>query len=167
MWELKTNAESRVRLNDDDREDWINNDGYLYRAYTASGQAMESFIEANRSAIDAHVESVLSRLRETVAMTSQGSGPPTNAMLFELGRVIGTPDAVDHLAEYGCSPLVLITRHLTGDWGDLCEHDGVVNCQAIINGGRIFSMYVVGDQKVYVITEADRSCTTVLLSSEY
>lgn len=167
MWKQNTNAESRVRLNDDDREYWVNNDGHLYRAYIASGQTMQSFIETNRSNIDSHVQSVISRLSERAALNSQGSSQSPSTMLFEMGRVLGTPDAVDHLAAHGFSPLVLIQRHVTGDWGDLCEHDGVVNSQAIINGGRIFSMYVVGDQKVYVITEADRRCTTVLLWSEY
>ena len=59
MWKQETNAESRVRLNDEEREDWVNNDERLYRAFIASGKTMRAFIRANRSFIDGHIKAVL------------------------------------------------------------------------------------------------------------
>ena len=61
-----------------------------------------------------------------------------------------------------------VTRHLAGDWGDLCDEDRVANEQALAEGGRLFSSYTQeGDQKIWIITEWDRSVTTVLLPEEY
>lgn len=59
MWKQQTNAESRVRLDDEEREDWVNNDERLYQAFIASGQTMQAFIRANRSFIDGRVRAVL------------------------------------------------------------------------------------------------------------
>jgi len=63
--------------------------------------------------------------------------------------------------------LSLVARHVTGDFGDVCAEDGERNREAIKHGDRIFSSYLVGEQKVWVITEADRSLTTLLLPSDY
>lgn len=80
---------------------------------------------------------------------------------------MATPGAIEHLTEHGLSPLDLINRHSSGDWGDLCASDKNLNDQAITDGSRILSAYVVAGEKLYVITEWDRSYTTVLLASEY
>ncbi len=88
-------------------------------------------------------------------------------MLFSLGQVVATPGALDHLISHGISPGALITRHSIGDWGNLCRDDKLMNSMAILEGTRILSAYNVGDVKLYVITEADRSSTTLLLASEY
>ena len=88
-------------------------------------------------------------------------------MLFDLGRLMATPGALVHLAEHSLSPLDLINRHTNGDWGDLCVSDKKLNDQAIADGSRILSAYLVAGEKLYVITEWDRSYTTVLLASEY
>lgn len=61
-----------------------------------------------------------------------------------------------------------VTRHLAGDWGDLCDEDRVANEQALAEGGRLFSSYTLeGDHKIWIITEWDRAVTTVLLPEEY
>jgi len=61
-----------------------------------------------------------------------------------------------------------MSRHHRGDWGDLDEEDKAANDQALIDGGRLFSAYHSATGiKVWIITEADRSATTVLLPSEY
>ena len=87
---------------------------------------------------------------------------------FELGNVVATPGAIELLVGAGRSPVEFIARHVTGDWGDLDEHDRLVNEQALLHGGRILSSYiVVGDQRLWLLTESDRSATTLLLPSEY
>jgi hypothetical protein len=61
-----------------------------------------------------------------------------------------------------------LTRHLSGDWGDLDQQDRRTNDQALAHGGRIFSVYRgENGTRFYVITEADRTVTTILLPSEY
>lgn len=88
-------------------------------------------------------------------------------MLFDAGQVVATRQALSHLFSHGLEPLDLLFRHLAGDFGDLCEQDKKVNELAILHGARILSAYIVGEAKLYVITEADRSVTTVLMASEY
>lgn len=63
--------------------------------------------------------------------------------------------------------LSLVARHVTGDFGDVCAEDAEMNREAIRRGDRIRSLYTIGEQQVCVITEADRSLTTLLLPSEY
>ncbi len=88
-------------------------------------------------------------------------------MLFDPGQLVATPGALNHLAVHGSTPIELIRRHLAGDWGDLCASDREINDKAVIGADRIVSAYAVAGLKVYVITEWDRSYTTVLLASEY
>lgn len=88
-------------------------------------------------------------------------------MLFDTGQLLATPAALTHLASNGIASLDLIRRHVNGDWGDLQAEDRKLNDQAVINGSRILSAYRLGGVTVYIITEWDRSCTTVLLASEY
>lgn len=59
------------------------------------------------------------------------------------------------------------SRHATRDWGDLCEEDKAYNDYAVENGERVFSSYENGDTKIWIITEWDRSYTTILLPEEY
>lgn len=86
---------------------------------------------------------------------------------FALGRVVATPGALDLLNEHGISPASLLQRHQQGDWGEVCPDDANVNEEALQFGLRLLSSYAVGQQKVWVITEADRSVTTLLLPEEY
>jgi hypothetical protein len=89
-------------------------------------------------------------------------------VLFPLGTLLSTPGAVLALMEAGVTPQGLLMRHVTGDYGDLCDEDRLANDRAVLEGGRLLSSYLVGpDVKVWVITEADRSATTLLLPSEY
>ena len=86
---------------------------------------------------------------------------------FNLGQVVATPGAIEALAEANCLPITLLNRHQSGDWGDLCDEDKAANNEALGNWTRLFSAYIVQDVKFWVITEADRSITTILLPSEY
>ena len=88
--------------------------------------------------------------------------------LFPLGQVLCTPGALLKLMRFGVDGGQLLQRHVAGDFGDLCDEDRTTNLMAIAEGGRVFSSYEVAPRvKVWVITEADRSATTLLLPSEY
>src|SRR5690242_13531482 len=92
-----------------------------------------------------------------------GTGPK-----FELGQIGSTPGAIELLVGAGRSPVEFIARHASGDWGDLDDHDRLVNEQALLHGGRLLSSYIVsGDQRLWIISEHDRSATTLLLPQEY
>ena len=91
-----------------------------------------------------------------------------NEPKFELGRVVATPEAIDALEASGESPDSFISRHHTGDWGDVCADDAEANEEALQVGFRIFSVYHTAKKvKLYVITEQDRSSTCLLLASNY
>jgi hypothetical protein len=87
--------------------------------------------------------------------------------LFKLGQVVATPGALAHCEQHGINPLLLLGRHIGGDWGDLGAEDVAANVHAIQHDERILSAYVLGGEKFYVITEWDRSVTTLLLAWEY
>ena len=94
----------------------------------------------------------------------------TNGLLarFSLGRVVATPGALKALEEANQNPLEFLERHQAGDWGELCEEDIRENEFSVLNGFRILSAYRTrNDVKIWVITEADRSVTTLLLPHEY
>jgi len=89
-------------------------------------------------------------------------------VLFDTGYVVRTPGALLALMEAHVSESSLIERHLSGDFGEVCAEDVEANRRAIAEGTRVLSSYRLGSgAKVYVITEADRSVTTLLLPSEY
>ena len=92
-----------------------------------------------------------------------------SAPLFPLGAVVATPGALEALAEARVPPLTLLRRHASGDWGELDAHDRRENAKSLKAGWRLLSSYRVGEngEKVWIITEADRSSTCVLLPSEY
>ena len=85
--------------------------------------------------------------------------------LFKLGKIVATPGALDFLERQTITQL--LQRHVTGDFGDLCAEDKEANHEAIESAERILSSYKVGDSKVWIITEADRSSTCCLLPEEY
>ena len=86
---------------------------------------------------------------------------------LSLGKVVATPGALKLLAEMGEDPFGYIARHAAGDWGELCTFDRRQNEIALREGYRVLSSYQVGRECVWVITEADRSVTTILLPEEY
>jgi hypothetical protein len=84
-----------------------------------------------------------------------------------LGKVVATPGALKLLSEMGEDLFGYIARHATGDWGDLCAFDRRQNEIALRDGYRVFSSYDVSAERVWIITEANRSVTTILLPEEY
>ena len=89
-----------------------------------------------------------------------------NTEVFSLGAIVMTPAALQMLDADEVQEA--INRHHSGDWGDLCEHDWGENEVALTDGRRLFSVYHDRFKtKFYIITEADRSVTTVLLPEDY
>jgi hypothetical protein len=91
------------------------------------------------------------------------------AALFPLGRLVATPGAIDLLVSVGEENLLpaLLERHQSGDWGDVPKEDARENEFSVRHGFRIISSYRVAGEKLWVISERDRSATTLLLPSEY
>lgn len=86
-------------------------------------------------------------------------------MRFPIGQVVATPGALELVGHEGA--YVLLRRHVGGDWGDLDGHDRRANDEALGTGARLFSAYDTPAGRCWIITEADRSSTCVLLPSEY
>ena len=84
-----------------------------------------------------------------------------------LGRVVATPGAVELARAHGADLTALLRRHRAGDWGAVCDDDARRNDRAAASGARVLSAYDTRGGRLWVLTEADRSATTVLLPSEY
>ena len=106
----------------------------------------------------------------------------SNAPRFALGQIVATPGALDLLERCGFSSMALISRHVHGDWGDSCAEDQATNELSVQQGMRVMSVYRLVDATrlaqtppekrsnlptVWIITEADRSVTTLLLPEDY
>ncbi len=104
----------------------------------------------------------------TVSLDAEAGLPTAAAPWFPGGQLFATPAALDLLQRLGVSPFFLFARHLHGDWGDIGEDDARANDQALASGQRLLSRYdLPGGSTIWIITEADRSATTVLLPQEY
>lgn len=106
----------------------------------------------------------------------------TNAARFELGQIVATPAALALLKECGFNAAMLIARHLHGDFGDICAEDAAENELSVQNGYRVMSVYRLVSPEtlkttpaakridlptIWLITEADRASTCLLLPAEY
>jgi hypothetical protein len=88
--------------------------------------------------------------------------------LFPLGQVVSTPGALEAMAKANTNGMLLLLRHVTGDWGEVCKEDARENELSVKEGFRILSAYTLSTGvKIWIITESDRSATTFLLPSEY
>jgi hypothetical protein len=88
--------------------------------------------------------------------------------MLQLGSLVATPGALEAFTEAGETPLPYIARHASGDWGELDAQDMKENQFSLENGFRLLSAYHLSDgTKFWIITEADRSSTCILLPSEY
>ena len=92
----------------------------------------------------------------------------TGKILFYPGQVVATPGVLEAIHASGEPAYDFLLRHLTGDWGEVDEHDRRENEQSLEHGWRILSAYTLSNGvKIWVITEADRSSTCFLLPEEY
>jgi hypothetical protein len=94
--------------------------------------------------------------------------------LFKLGQVVATPGALEALEQAHQTPWEFVSLHVAGDFGIVDDEDKASNHQAVKDGSRILSAYLLNDgkTKIWVITEAEddhgnRAATTLLLPSEY
>lgn len=112
---------------------------------------------------------------EHVPSLSHAQRSAPTAPLFPLGQTVATPGALRLLAKFSVSPVDLLQRHISGDWGDLGLRDRHTNNLALVNGERLLSSYALDGEKsqdpdgprVWVITEHDRSVTTILRPEDY
>ena len=94
--------------------------------------------------------------------------PQSNAPRFALGKLVSTPGALEALVAAGQSPVEFLDRHVAGDWGQVCAADAAENELSVKEGFRILSVYTLKTgTRIWIITEADRSSTCVLLPEEY
>ena len=102
----------------------------------------------------------------TAANMSQGDNQ--NKPKFPLGRIVAIPGALKALQDAGQDPLEFIERHHSGDWGELCEQVKRENEFSLQNGYRLLSAYTTKKGcKIWLITESDRSATSLILPHEY
>ncbi len=106
-------------------------------------------------------------------MTDRGpqEEAPAPSPRFDLGLTVATPGAIEALAQEGgdwrMNAAVYLARHQDGDWGDVPPEDARENEFSVREGFRIVSSYEVAGERVWIITEADRSSTCILLPEEY
>jgi len=87
---------------------------------------------------------------------------------FPLGQIVATPGALDLLRESGETPAKFLSRHVQSDWGEICDEDKRLNDEAIASGSRVLSAYrTAKGERLWVITEADRSSSCLLRPDEY
>lgn len=84
---------------------------------------------------------------------------------FASGRLLMTPNVANVIPEYQIQ--IALRRHLSCDWGDVSKRDKDLNDQALKDGGRLLSAYHFNRCRFFIITEADRSATTIMLAGEY
>ena len=93
---------------------------------------------------------------------------PNIGARFALGETFITPGAQDALDIAGETAIQFLRRHMSADWGEVSEDDAKENEMSLTDGFRLLSAYrTAKGQKIWIITEADRSATTILLPSEY
>jgi hypothetical protein len=88
------------------------------------------------------------------------------AALFTLGEIVITPEAERLMTMLRINPASLLLRHVTGDWGDASDDQKRTNDEAVREGGRVLSVYGQGRRRLYVMTQADRSTTTIMALHE-
>jgi hypothetical protein len=85
---------------------------------------------------------------------------------FPLGQLVATPNALEHITRNDIN--AALQRHAIGDWGDISAEDKLLNDRAVVEGTRILSAYrAANGTKFWIISEADRSVTTILQPEDY
>ncbi len=105
--------------------------------------------------------------RRSQPPAAYAAGGASGGPRFALGHLVATPAALDLCREHGLDPLAYVRRHVCGDWGTVCAEDAAANEHAVSRRLRLLSVYDTPGGRLWVITEADRSATTVLSPSDY
>lgn len=143
--------------------------GYTsYAELSADGNAILHYDRTRQAGLSDFCEQWAQNLRDQGWLENAVKHELAGNHRFALGQVVATPGALDALEKAGQTPDDLINRHVSGDWGTLPPEDAQANEDALDGSGRLFSAYILRDQtKIWVITEWDRSVTTLLLPEEY
>ena len=87
---------------------------------------------------------------------------------FPLGQIVATPAALEAIQEAGQTPDFFLDKHAQGDWGEVDDEDKRANEEALVSGERLLSAYrTLKNERIWAITEADRSSTCLLKPEEY
>ncbi len=131
--------------------------------------AIEALTHAAALLDEVHIFAIIWDVSTSVTcLVPDLDAPTTPAIPFDLGVVVATPGALEALTASKRTPAEFLNRHVKGDWGDLDKADRQANDQALRRGGRLLSAYGLADgTKLWILTESDRSATTLLLPSEY
>lgn len=100
-------------------------------------------------------------------MQTKNTGAPSVSPRFALGQVVATPAVLEHLERNGINASEYLNRHVRGDWGEVPPDDAAENEFAVTRRLRLLSSYTIAGERVWIITEADRSSTCLLYPSEY
>jgi hypothetical protein len=103
----------------------------------------------------------------TDSLNPAASHAQQKAPLFSMGQIAATPAVLAHLEQHGINAHTYLDRHVHGDWGDVPSTDAVENDLSVQRGFRVLSAYTIAGRTIWIITEADRSVTTLLFPSEY
>ncbi len=87
--------------------------------------------------------------------------------LFSLGQIVATPGCLELLEKHNKALSEFLRRHVSGDYGVVDSENAKLNDEAVKEGSRILSAYEIGEDRIWIITEWDRSVTTLLLPSEH
>ena len=149
---------------------WLATNAIFYGYIVGWDEALTSFNRSDLELLEAQEGATIAydpvftpcRLSEVIAH-ERGAGPT-----FPLGQVVATPDAVEAFERSRQSPTIFVRRHRKGDWGDLDVDDIQENAFSLTHELRLLSAYILKDgTRIWIITEADRSVTTILLPEEY
>ena len=108
-----------------------------------------------------------SPLDSSATPESAGPATPRTRPLFPLGQIVATPGVLEHFDRYEINAQLFIERHQCGDWGCVGPEDAQENDLSVEHGFRVLSAYDIAGERVWIITEADRSSTCILFPSEY
>jgi len=88
---------------------------------------------------------------------------------FPLGKIVATPNFLERAVEHGANPADFLSRFIRGDWGEVGAADAAQNEASLLNGTRLMGVYKFpsSEEEFWIITEADRSVTTLLMGSDY
>lgn len=167
---MKNQLESIMNLTQSQKEA---KNAYLNNQMEQMLSLYEKATRDERNAIMRHIDSFLSTCNQSeksfwLKFRSKLERLNEKSILFPIGRIFLTPGANEALSESSEEPFEFLQRHQQGDWGIVCKEDAEENNFSVKKGFRILSAYLTNNkEKIWLITEADRSSTTILLPSEY
>ena len=142
-----------------------------FRAYaelSADGSAIVRYSRKGQTDLALFCEQWAQNLRDQRWLENATRHQLSGNHRFALGQIVATPGVLAALEKTGQTGEEFISRHVSGDWGTLPPEDMQANDDALSRGGRIFSAYILRDgTKIWLITESDRSASTLLLPDDY